>query len=786
MYYKVLSICLCLGMYYSTFAQSYAVHGTVLNANTQNPIEGATIIGLTSFATTNYKGQFTINLKESETELKVSHLGYATFTYRINKSDLSPLVIYLEEDATQLEEVEVSGTSLKRKEQELTTISKTYAKEFLEQHRENSLIQTLQKIPGVSAMTIGSGQSKPSIRGLGFNRVVVVQNNIKHQAQQWGADHGLEIDQYNVENIQLIKGAASLQYGSDAIGGVLNIPPTTVPSSSLLKGEVAVITESNNNLLGSSVGLEKRSNNWFYKGRLTYKDYGDYKVPTNTITYDSYVFNLHKHHLRNTAGKEANASFNLGFLSDNIISTTNISHVYAKNGFFANAHGLEVRSSDIDYDASTRDIDLPRHIVHHFKATNNTSILGKKHKFYFDIGFQHNHREEQSEPVPHGYMPKPNDALERVFKKSTYSLNSRHVFNPHPKHTLTTGLNIEGQVNNIDGWGFLIPKYQQLSSGIYGYDVYRVHPDLHIQAGIRYDYGYLRTFSYRDWFPTTVNNADGSSSLIYMQRAQNKELSFSNISGSAGISYIKQNTTYKLNVGKSFRMPLANELASDGVNYHMYRYEKGNLSLDSEVSYQIDAEISYDKNNIHIGISPFLNFFDNYIYLNPTSNYYETLQIYEYNQSKVTRFGGELSIGVNILKNVHVQAATEYVYARQTSGPKKGFTLPFSPPLSTVFSAQYTLGNKGFFSHTQLTADLRWTATQNEIVPPEEKTDGYKVVHLSLLTSMHLFNLKEDPKLRLKINNIFNTTYYNHISFYRMIDVPEAGRNLSLALTIPF
>jgi iron complex outermembrane receptor protein len=233
-------------------------------------------------------------------------------------------------------------------------------------------------------------------------------------------------------------------------------------------------------------------------------------------------------------------------------------------------------------------------------------------------------------------------------------------------------------------------------------------------------------------------------------------------------------------------MPLANELASDGVNYHMYRFERGNLDLDAEESYQMDIDIDHTTERFSIGISPFINLFDNFIYLNPTSNYYEALQIYEYTQSKVFRTGGEIRASTRLFKNLQLDASGEFVYSRQTSGAKKGFTLPFSPPLSGFFSARYQFNKLLFFDAPQLIADYRITAAQKEIVPPEEKTEGYRVMHLSFMGKIPMFKENIPVGIRLKINNVFNTEYFDHTSFYRLIDVPEAGRNISLSITVPF
>ena len=771
---------------YSYTQQISYFEGSVIDSKTLKPISGVTILGENVYAVTNDSGYFKIKKSRLSSEVEVSHLGYLPVKFMIDEQQNGLLQIKLKTASTALDEVSVHSKSAKRVAKETATISVSVDEEYLHANRENSLMQTLRKIPGVSTMTIGSGQSKPTIRGLGFNRVSVVQNGIKHEAQQWGNDHGLEIDQYGIEDIRIIKGPASLMYGSDAIAGVVDIQPAKTPAINSFNGEVNILGETNNDLLAVSAGIQGRKQKWYYRVRLTYRDYADFKVPTERISYENYIFLLNNNNLRNTAGQEANGSFSIGYVGDSFKSETFISNVNAKNGFFANAHGLEVRTSSIDYDKSNRDIDLPFHKVNHIKIVNNSSLDLDTHKLYFDIGYQNNQRQEHSEPVPHGFMPKAPNSRERVFTKNTYSLNVKDIFKPNAAHTLSAGLNTEYQNNNIGGWGFLIPAYNRFTAGVFLFNHYEVNDNLHLQGGVRYDAGTLKTNSYYDWYRSPRDNNDGTTSNVFLQRAENRDLDFNSFSGSVGISYINKNTTYKLNIGKSFRMPLAHELASDGVNYHMHRYERGNLDLDPESSYQLDAEVLVESGLFNLSVSPFVNFFDNYIYLNPTSDYVETLQVYEYTQSKVFRTGGELSLGYNFTRAFNVNASAEYVYSRQTSGPKEGFTIPFSPPLIGTLTTNCRIGNFGFLNDLNLTFDMRVAAAQNEIVPPEEITAGYSVFNLSLRSKLDLFNTDNSALLRIKLNNIFNSEYYDHTSFYRLIDVPEAGRNLSVSLTLPF
>ncbi|MDO6803069.1 TonB-dependent receptor [Wenyingzhuangia sp. 1_MG-2023] len=788
MYFKILSI-----WFFSLCSIAMAQHapenikGIVLNANTQQPVVGATIIGNGLFAVTSNSGTFVLtNPNKDNCVFTVSHMSYAPKTIHVDdNSEHEKIKILLNEKTNTLAEVSLYGKSEQRKVMEHPMVATLVSKTFLEKNRENSLMQTLEKIPGVSTITIGSGQSKPVIRGLGFNRVVVVQNGVKHEAQQWGNDHGLEIDQYGVEEVSIIKGPASLMYGSDAIAGVVDIKQAKTPAKNSFGGEVNLLGESNNDLLGISAGIKSRKEHWFYTGRLTYRDYGDYKVPTDKINYENYIFELHDNNLRNTAGKEADASFSLGYVKNNMATETTFSNVNAKNGFFANAHGLEVRSSSIDYDSDNRDVDLPYHKVNHFKITNNTKINLNKHTLLIDVGFQNNAREEHSEPVPHGYMPTPEDSQERTFLKNTYSLNVKDDFDINPQNHFVTGINVEHQQNNIGGWGFLIPKYQRTTLGAFAYHQLEINHNLHLMSGLRYDFGLMKTKDYYDWFQSTVTNNDGSTSQVYLQRSLDKTLDFSNFSGAIGLSYIHGKTSYKINFGKSFRMPLANELASDGVNYHMYRYERGNINLQPESSYQVDVEFNHTNQWFQFNISPFVNYFDNYIYLNPTPYYNDNLQIYEYTQAKVFRFGGEVKAETTLFKKLNLQASAEYVYSRQTSGDKKGFTLPFSPPLSGLFTASYQFKDLSIISQPRLTVDYKITATQKEIVPPEEQTEGYQVMNLSWFANLLLVKGNQPVKIKAKINNVFDTKYFNHTSFYRLIDVPEAGRNFSISLTIP-
>lgn len=648
-------------------------------------------------------------------------------------------------------------------------------REYLKQNFAGSLMQTLEGIPGVKAMAIGSGQSKPVIRGLGFNRLAVVEDGIKHEGQQWGDDHGLEIDQFAVDRAEIIKGPAALLYGSDAIGGVLSLHTNHVPTEPL-SGSVQLFGRSNNEQLGLSARIGGRKGKFFFRANATLIDYADFRVPTDSIQYYSYWIKLKDQRLRNTAGCERDGSVMLGYQDYNFHTDVRVSDSYHKSGFFANAHGLEVRLSDIDYDRSRRDIDLPYQWVNHLKVLSHTTWRTDGVSAELNLAYQKNVREELSEPVSHGYMPKPDDTLERRFEKDTYTagLSLRCEYG---KHVLKGGLNGEYQHNRRDGWGFIIPDFETGSIGGYVMDRYTLRDNLILNAGLRLDYARTHIHSYQDWFTTPLNGTP-----VYQQRSTEQRRHFTSFTWSAGVNYSLGQWVMKANAGKSFRVPIPKELGADGINYHIFRYERGNASLDAEESYQIDASVSWADDRWEIEVEPYLNYFPNYIYLSPTAQYVEGLQLYNYTQTRVLRYGVEAQATCRITQHWHAHVQGEYLYARQKSGEKKGYALPFSTPWTVDAGMKYIFDwhGEGFVG---LNAHV--VGRQDEIVPPEKPTDGYWTLNLSAGKN---FRLKGSTTLSVAIHadNLLDRRYYDHTSYYRLIDVPEPGRNVAVKAELEF
>lgn len=772
------------------FAQNQRLTGHVLDHNGK-PLSGVHIAlsGADRTANTDSLGKFTFEVSKGGSYiLSATHIGFEPDTRSINLTgSVKNIRIFLHPISHELAEVVVHDRlSEERKKTESLNIE-VIDKAFIQRNLGGSLMQTLSRMPGIKTIGIGSGQSKPLIRGLGFNRVMVTDKGIKHEGQQWGADHGLELDQFAAGEVELIKGAASFIHGSDAIGGVINVKPGPLPAAHTLGGSVDLIGKTNNSLYGTSVNLLGRREHWFFDSRFTYQNYGDYRVPTDIVHVYNYPVPLYRQALRNTAGRETGLHFNTGYLTDHFRSIFYVSNVQTRSGFFANAHGLEpIKVNTQLHDRSSRDVQQPSQEVNHFKIINRSQYHTGNHLLQADLGYQHNFRQEFSGYVNHGHMPPvypdtmriPSN-LEREFDKQVYSLNIRDQLLLN-KHELTFGVNAEYQDNLINGWSFLVPSFKQHTAGLFLYDKFKLSDQILLHGALRYDYGNLRMYEYRDWF---------ESEGVKLIRAANLTRSFNSLVWSAGINYLPSSPfSLKANIGKSFRMPIAKELSANGVNYHYYSYERGDPSLDPEESYQADLTLGWDAPKWSVQLSPFYNYFPNYIYLNPTSEH-DYLhgagnQIFDYTQSRVMRYGGEIQVKYQFMETLGAELLGEYLYAKQLSGKKKGYTLPFSPPASALLNLTWSPKLNKSFTENYFSVDYRITAAQNNTVPPEKKTPGYGLINVQAGTKVNLYH--QPIMISLQAQNLLNTKYLNHTSFYRLIELPEAGRNIVLSLKVPF
>lgn len=777
---KTLMLFVCISFNGFLFAQAAFTLSGVVSNHKNEVLQGATIWlnqprkGAVSKA----DGSFAIeNLKSGTYTIVVSFVGYEKYTQQIEVYSNTVVQIHLENKMQNLHEVTVEHDYIHQQMMQDSRNAEFANETFIRRNLGGSLMQSLDRLPGVGSMSIGSGQSKPAIRGLSFNRIVVTENGMKHEGQQWGTEHGLEVDQFAVENVEIIKGPAALANGSDAIGGVVQIKSSNTPLKNTFGGNVQLLGKTNNSTLGTSAYVEGRKNKLFAKFRATALSYGDFKVPTNNVYIYNWEVPLYKNHVRNTAGEELNFHATAGYVNDHFQSTLYASRMYSKSGMFANAAGLHPLSANEElHDASSRDIQLPRQNVTHYKLIHQNQWYFTKATLQANWGYQRNFRQEwmtyspENADMPNTFpddMPYPS-TLEKQFDKQVWEGTVKMDIQAKDRLTIKPGLNLQHQNNTIDGKGFLVPDFSSFSAGFYSIAEFLLNEQNKINAGVRYDFTHLKTEDYYEWYAP------------FRQRAYAMNRTFQNFSWSVGYNYNREHFMVKVNAGKSFRVPQAQELASNGINYHMFRVEKGDSSLRPEIAYQLDVGVEWHNEKLAIGASPFVNYFTNYIYLNPTPGFDSNTnkQIYEYTEAQVMRWGGEFHAHYNVLPTIKLGAISEYVHSTQLSGEKEGFNLPFAPPLSVLLNASYMFKDIPKFTDSFISLDWKWAADQNNIVPPEEITPSYQLVNLSAGTTV---NYGTFPiVLNLIINNLFNTKYYNHTSYYRMINMPEPGRNITL------
>ena len=317
-----------------------------------------------------------------------------------------------------------------------------------------------------------------------------------------------------------------------------------------------------------------------------------------------------------------------------------------------------------------------------------------------------------------------------------------------------------------------------------------------MNAGLRYDYGMRDIDEYSEPNFATPESEDSvmRNPAIYQE--------FNDFSAALGCSYYPNiffNT--KLNIGTSFRMPTPTELSSNGVHHGTFRYELGDPSLDSERGVQVDLNVTYQRDRLYLLLTPFISYFDQYIYLKPISYFAPTdpddpifadfplkpyspvgSQIYQYTQHDALFTGFEFDVDYEFVRNWHFRSAAEYVWNKNL---ETRLPLPFTPPFSIYGELEYGKSTSNpSVPYYFASANYHFYAAQNRVDRNESPTPGYDLVTLAAGFDFKIQN--QIAQFRLSINNLFNVAYMNHLSRYRLLNLPEQGRNIVVSLKIPF
>ncbi len=759
-----------------------AVYGVVFDEK-GIPLPGANVFlqELRQGVQTDIGGRFIIaGLDPGEYELLISYLGYskASYTFFLESSSVY-VEIQMEASDLLLDEVVVSEARSVLPVAGRTLDTRFIDRGFIEQNPGNTLMQSLAALPGINSMDIGSGISKPVIRGMSHNRVVFADHNIKQEGHQWGSDHGLEIDPYSVERLEIIKGPSALLYGSDAIGGAINIRPPSVPSVNSLRTETVLGGRSNNSLAALSQMAEYSRDGNFLRFRITVQDYADYKVPAESFTYNNWIIPIRDGILANTSGRDLSMMFTAGTRGSWGVSTITTSNFSQEAGFFPGSHGLPDASALENYRYS-RNPSYPKQRIDHFKVISNTSVFIPGGWLDVDIGYQRNHRREFNNPHLHGQGPLPDSNLELELILSTFSSDIRYNYNPDGNKSFIAGLSGRWQENNIGGYGFLLPKYNEYGLGVYNIFSWQKTDELNIDIGARLDWARVDILAYYEeiW-------ADRNTLSHYRERSPDFDGTFLNFTANAGASWeADRGLNLRFNIGSSYRTPNATELSANGLHHGSFRHEMGDTTLLTERAYQLDLGVVLEKREIYIAFSPFLNYFPNYLFLRPSGRFSflpGAGQIYLFSQTRALHAGGEIYAEYSLSRTLDVSLTGELIWAEDL---KERFPLPFIPPPAVKTELSYApAGLPWSEAELKLRFSVRSVAGQSRVARNEPATDSYTLVNAGF--TLRFPAGSSDIYFSFFVRNISDKKYKNHLSFYRRLELPEPGRNFVMTLGIP-
>ncbi|MBW2961612.1 TonB-dependent receptor [Mesonia aestuariivivens] len=792
----VLSVIITLVVGLSLQAQNcdYTLTGKLIDEHNGEPLIDAVIqvIDTEIEVYADFDGNFKIEkLCIGKIELKVTHPECQDLIYPILIEGDTFETIKLEHHWKELEKILLQGSSVERSNLNREIVNKDY----ITQEYTGSLSTSIEKLPGVNAMEVGAGISKPIIRGLGLNRVAVSENGINQAGQQWGADHGLELDALAVENLEVIKGVAAIEYGSDAIGGVLKIDNNKAPIDDGISGSASSIAKSVNQTIGGSFNLNYKAKRFFVKTRVTGLSYADYKLPADTINYLNFKLPVFDEELKNTAGKELDWNIQTGYLGDNFKSTLSMSNVYQKSGFFPGAHGIP-SIERVQPDGDRRNIGYPYQRVNHFKLiNNNTFSINKEAKLIVNLGYQKNHRQEWSLFHTHyGNQPPPenNPNLELDFNLETYDAKVKWEQKFSEQHTTNLGIEGRWQDNSISGFNFLLPKYDAQNYAAFLTHEYKVSNSTLWSLGVRYDFGKVHLNEYYDnyLYDYIIQNGESQErASSYAERSPNLDRNFGNFNVMLGGLFSWNKFSLNANIGTNFRLPTPIELGANGIHHGSFRHEQGDPDLDPEEGYVGDIEITYKDADFLVSVNPYVYYFDNYIFLQPTKTFSllpHSGQLYKYSQSRALLSGVEVSLQKTFFNQLKTQVVGEYLYNQQlTSDSSRDYPLPFTPANNLYAEVGYSFNNQGsILQDSEVYANTRMTMEQDRIAQGELVTPGYALFGLGVKKSFNLF--EKQSSVHLQVSNLFNKKYFKHTSFYRRLQIPELSRNIQLTLQVPF
>jgi len=742
-------------------AQTATLTGTVTHDGNNEVLPGVTIYfpDLKTGTVTDEGGQYIIDgLPVATVTVQVTYVGHQTIVKDVDLRHTTSLDFVMKESNAMINEVVVTaftGTSQLRSS---STPVNVVSKRQLHAIASTNIIDALAQQPGMSQLTTGGAISKPIIRGLGYNRVAVVSDGIRQEGQQWGDEHGIEVDADRVQSAEVLKGPASLMYGSDAMAGVLVLNNMPELAKDRFVANLSTQYQTNNGLWDYSLNVAGN------KTVLWDLRYSERMAHAYKNRYDGHVTGS-QFHQRALAG------------------IVGVSRKWGSSTLSLNYFHLTPSIVEGERDSSTGDLVVPwegYHVktyhkalpfqqIHHVKAVIDNSIFVGNGRLKFILGFQHNQRQEfEEEP----------DEAELDFRLCTVNYDLRYVLGTGG-WKIATGANGMWQQSLNRGEEVLIPEYKLLDIGVFATATRQVEK-WSLSGGLRFDNRHLHGMAHEDIFTDFSRDLRG-------------------VTGSVGaVFHATDRLNFRMNASRGFRAPNMSELASNGVHEGSLRYELGDHNLKSEFSWQFDLGADYSSSVISAQASLFLNLIDNYIFMKRLADVEtEGYQTYQYTSGNARLWGGEFTVDIHPVEPLHFENSLGFVDARLLNQPLESRYLPCTPPLRWMSELRYDIIRDGHaLTNTYAAINIDCNAKQNRYLmegESETATPAYCLLGASLGT-MIKHRGKVVASITIIGDNLLDKAYQSHLSRLKYADVNAVtgrmgvfnmGRNFTFKLDIP-
>ncbi|RZS95806.1 TonB-dependent receptor [Cecembia calidifontis] len=736
-------------------AQDLSINGKVLDKNTNAPLPGVTVFipELNRGTVTDLDGSFKITaIPSGNITLQVSFVGYSTLIKTIRPGSDRNLVFVLEETATNIDEVVVSGAYIMSKESSPISIEKVDRTDLMKMPAPN-LMSALARTPGVSEISLGPGISKPVIRGLSFSRVLSLYQGARFENQQWGADHGLGMTETGIANVEMIKGPASIIYGSGAMAGVVHLVEEKDAIAGQVEGDAVFRAFSNSLGLRSEAGVKGATEKgfvWSLRGAAeSHADYldGDGNAVGNTRF--------------NTQNIKAGVGLQKKW------GDTRIRYTYLQQRL-----GIldEEEMDELVTTRNDRAMQLPFQDVRDHFFNSETNIFLGEDKLKATFGYHLNRRKEIEEDF---------DEVDLGINLSNFMYDVKYYkgFGPHVEAIFgVQGFYLKN--TNFENAGeFLIPDATKDDRSVYGLLNYNKDKWV-IQGGLRYDFRKVTADASAPHLIDYGFILPGEPANRMMERT------FDGVTASGGATFRPDSHwRFRLNIAQGFRAPDLAELFSNGPHPGTSRFERGNADFVREQNLQTDFGIRYTNNGFSIAGEVFYNHINNYIFFSPTDERVEDLTVWTFEQADARLYGGELELDYQPTSAKWVNFGTNYSWVIGQRRSDNSF-LPYIPAFRWTQTVDFRLKTVGRIQRPYVSILGSLVFDQDRAAPLEEATPGYYLLGLNIGGNLKVSNNLLD--VYLSGTNLLNKTYLDHMSLFRPFGVHQMGRNIALNVRIPF